>query len=63
MATQVAESWSRRFNDACVPARPVYTPPRRLLTLRSGSRGMVETHKSGPEVVLAARDACEVGPS
>jgi len=27
MATQVAESWSRRFNDACVPARPVYTPP------------------------------------
>jgi len=30
MATQVAESWWRRFNDACVPARPVYTVPQAL---------------------------------
>lgn len=30
MATQVTESWWRRFNDACAPARPVYTVPQAL---------------------------------
>ncbi len=50
MAARPAGEWWRRFNDAGVPAGPVYSVPQALAHPQIAGRGMVGTFKNAPGV-------------
>jgi CoA:oxalate CoA-transferase len=50
LATHGAEHWWRRFNDAGVPAGPVYTVPQALAHPQIAGRGMIATFADAPGV-------------
>ena len=50
MAAKSADEWWRLFNEAGVPAGPVYTVPQALAHPQIAERGMVSTFKDAPGV-------------
>jgi crotonobetainyl-CoA:carnitine CoA-transferase CaiB-like acyl-CoA transferase len=50
MAARSADEWWRLFNEAGVPAGPVYTVPQALAHPQIAERGMIATFKDAPGV-------------
>jgi crotonobetainyl-CoA:carnitine CoA-transferase CaiB-like acyl-CoA transferase len=50
MASESAEVWWQRLNDAGVPAGPVYTVPQALAHPQVAGRGMIATFENAPGV-------------